>query len=102
MYLYAPAVTCFLKFVHYALKVWYHNGDVLVIVVVAVISVCRVPVLVGILVMLPVELQVVLFPLISINYGGCPSTPLSIYHITPLLTSSYCAMPQITDCTVNH
>ena len=49
-------MTCLLKLFPYALNVGYHNGDVLMIVVVAAISVSRVPVVVGILVLLSVEL----------------------------------------------
>ena len=55
MYLYTPGVTCFIKLFPNALNVGYHNGDVLVAVVVAVVSVCRIVVVVEILVMFLVE-----------------------------------------------
>ena len=55
MYLYAPGVTCFPEPLPYTLNVGYHNGDVLVVVAVGVVSGCRIVVVIGILVLFPVE-----------------------------------------------
>ena len=55
MYLYAPGVTCCLQPFTYALNVGYHNGDVLVVVAVECVSGCRIVVMVGILVLFPIE-----------------------------------------------
>ena len=55
MYLYTFGLTCLFKLFPYALNVGHHNGDVLVVVIVVVMCICRVPVRIGILVMLPNE-----------------------------------------------
>ena len=55
MYLYAPGMTCFLEPFPYAMDVGYHKSDVLVVAAVVVVDGCGVVVVIGILVLVPVE-----------------------------------------------